>query len=172
MDPGYTAMDFLQLQLVNILIGLLFVLFFVMLGWLAGSNAERRHFKNLSKREAACEDMALTNLKSFPHGTDPEVHAMIITAEVVIASDYLKNLLAKIRKFFGGELRAYHSLMNRARREAILRMLEQARSHGYNAVCNIRVNLVDISGASSGGQMGIVVVMISGTAYRIPSEGV
>ena len=153
----------------NLVFGLGTVFVLVIVGWLAGSAAERAHYKSLIEREEALGDMVVTDLKSFPMGSDPAMRAMIVTGEVVIASDYLKTILAKFRKFFGGELRSYHSLMNRARREAILRTLEQAHGHGYNAICNLRVNMVDISGAATGGRMGMVVVLTSGTAYRIPS---
>lgn len=163
-------MEIIYINLIKILVGFVITAFLVVLGWLAGSRAEKRHYENLRKREQAIGDMLLTDLKTFPMGCEPTLHAMIVTGEVVIASDYLKNLLAKFKLFFGGELRSYHSLMNRARREAILRMLEQAHRHGYNAVGNLRITMVDVSGGTSKKGMGMVEALASGTAYRLPAQ--
>jgi len=88
---------------------------------------------------------------------------------VTIASDAMKNWLARWRKLFGGEIRSYETLQRRARREACLRVVEQARAAGYNAVCNLRLDGVDVAGAATSPQAGkqaaIVSVIASGTAY-------
>jgi uncharacterized protein YbjQ (UPF0145 family) len=93
----------------------------------------------------------------------------LFTGEVTIGSDAMKNWLAKWRKFFGGEIRSYETLQRRARREACLRVVEQARSEGYNALCNLRIDGADIVGAASNPrrrkQAAIVSVLASGTAY-------
>jgi uncharacterized protein YbjQ (UPF0145 family) len=146
-------------------------------GLFAGRIAERRHFARLAEREAALADMVVSNLRTFP-SIDPNASqppAMVL-GEAVISSDYFKSFLAAIRKFIGGELRSYESLMMRARREALARMLERAKVAGYDAVCNIRCEGVDITGASKrgGGNKGVasVTVVASGTAYKlIPGAG-
>ena len=43
-----------------------------------------------------------------------------------LVCDYLKNFLSRIRNIFGGEMKSYRTLMVRARREALLRIVEQA----------------------------------------------
>ena len=87
-------------------------------------------------------------------------------AEVVIATDYLKTFLAGLRKFFGGEIRSYQTLLVRARREATLRILEQARQQGYNAICNLRLENADIGGNNNAKGVAMVAILASATAYR------
>ena len=40
---------------------------------------------------------------------------------------------------FGGRVKSYESLLDRARREALLRMKEEAVARGYAAVINVRL---------------------------------
>ncbi len=85
------------------------------LGFFAGGHTERRHIRNLEEREAATSDMIVTQVKSFPgHVPGPQPPQMIV-AEVVIATDYLKSFLARIRNFFGGQIGSYQTMLIRAR---------------------------------------------------------
>lgn len=131
----------------------------VIVGLVAGRIAERKHLRNLAHREQRMADMLVTDIRSFPGGAEADTGATLVMGQAVIATDYLKTWLARLRKVVGGELRSYQSLMLRARREAVLRMLERARESGYDAVCNVRLNTAPISRA------GMVEVMATGTAY-------
>ena len=95
----------------------------------------------------------------------------MVRGEAVIATDYLKTFLARIRNILGGEVKSYRSLMLRARREAILRMLEQARQQGYDAVCNVRLNTADIGGMATRRRAAMVEIFATGTAYLIAQDG-
>lgn len=141
--------------------------FLVLLGLSAGTAIERTHFRRLEEREREFADMLVTDLKNLPCGPDPGLGAVLVVGEAVIGGDYLRMLLASLKNFFGGELGHYTRLMARARREAVLRMLEQARARGYNAVGNVRLETVDISTAKSSGNQGMpqAIVLASGTAY-------
>jgi uncharacterized protein YbjQ (UPF0145 family) len=91
----------------------------------------------------------------------------MLCGEAVISSDYLKTFLGSLRKIFGGELRSYRSLLERARREALQRVIEEAKSMGYNAVCNVRFDSSDIAGASGRNRgMVMVTILASATAYH------
>jgi len=149
------------------LVGFAFVLFFLALGLVFGTAVERRHFRNLDEREALTSAMLVTQLKSFPQAKAGDRPPAMFVSEVVIASDYLKNFLAGLRKFFGGRINSYQSLMVRARREATLRILEEARQQGYNAVCNLRLTAADIGGATQNSRRpAMVAILASGTAYH------
>ena len=50
----------------------------------------------------------------------------IVLAETVVASDYLKSFLAKLRNIFGGDIRGFELLQERARREVTLQLKERA----------------------------------------------
>ena len=101
---------------------------------------------------------------SYAMGVDRDLKTRI---HAVIAADYLKTFIAGIKKIFGGELRSYHRLMFRAREEAMVRMMEEARSLGYDAVCNVRIDSADIGGSNKGKpRAAMCAVLVSGTAYR------
>jgi len=57
----------------------------------------------------------------------------------VVAVDYFKKFIAAIKMFFGGKLGMYDSLLTRARRQAIVRMLREADALGADAIYNVRV---------------------------------
>ena len=145
------------------------VVFLLVLGWAAGRAAERRHRKRMARREAALVGMVVTQVKNFPGGADPAAHGDLVVAEVVIANDYFKSFAAAIRKLLGGELHSYHSLLERARREAVLRIREKANAKGHNAVCNVRLETAAIGAMSKKGP-AMVGVIASGTAYRLPAS--
>ncbi len=144
------------------------------LGLLAGTYAERRHIRNLDQREAATSGMLVTQIKTYPGNVPGDRPPGAIFAEAVIATDHFKTFLARLRNFFGGEVGSYQKMLTRARREAALRILEQARQEGYNAVCNIRLETADIGGNSATqGKKGMVMAatLASATAYHVESSG-
>ncbi len=157
--------------MVGPLLQLGFVLFLILLGLIAGKAAERMHFRSLQRREEETRHVLLTNLKSFPGGVRAGSPVRIVQGEAVIATDYLKSFLAGFRKIVGGEIRSYESLMVRARREAIMRMVEQALGLGCDSVCNIRLNTADIGGGMRRRGMAMAEMMATGTAYCRNSRG-
>lgn len=156
-----------------LIIQIVFFLFLLLVcGFIIGRYQERTHLKNLDEREANNDDMTITQLKDFPGGCDPAKTPKAITKEVVIGSDYLKRFLMTFKHILGGELTSYESLILRARREALQRIVEQARHEGYNAVCNVRMYMTYLGGSPSSNQknMTIAEIMVVGTAYRTASE--
>lgn len=146
-------------------------LFFLMLGWVAGRTVERRHIRDLEEREARLRGMLVTDVKTFPGGADPTKRPVMVTAQCVIATDYLKTFLAGVRKLVGGEMRSYRTLLERARREAVLRLLEQADQRGFDALCNLRINTADLGNATRSRGAAMVEVFATGTAYLRSGEG-
>ncbi len=129
----------------------------VVLGWFFGGSAEKKHMRRLAKAFAESGGL-LTEIRSFPGGAVPANGAEMVVSEVVIANDYLKSFLAGLRNIIGGEVRSYRNLMMRARQEAILRLLNQAREKDLDSVCNIRLEFCKIG-------LGFC-VLASGTAYK------
>lgn len=139
----------------------------LLLGLIAGGMAERRHLSSLAQREAANGDFLVCQVRSMPLAVAGPSPPTLITSETVVASDYLKSFLSGIRKIFGGELRSYNSLAVRARREALQKLIEVAKGHGYNALCNLRFESADIGGnAKKRGRLPMVAIMASATAYH------
>ncbi len=143
----------------------------LLLGFTCGRFAENRHRRGLRRREQQMSHMLLTDIKTFPGGVASGTTPTLVVAEAVIATDYLKSFLASIRKILGGEVRSYLSLMARARRESLVRIMEQTRELGCDAICNIRLETAAIGGMTRKGT-AMVGVIASGTAYRRPPEQV
>ena len=138
-------------------------IFLIALGFIVGRSRERSHFRDLDRREERLKGLVRTNLKTIPEDWHP-VRGAYVDGQAVIASDYFKTFVSSLRKLFGGELRSLETLMNRARREASLRMLEQAAAGGAQAVWNIRIETSTI--ARGQGKKGIATaeVHVYGTA--------
>ena len=131
----------------GILIGLGITFFLLALGFTVGTIAEKRHFSNLDRREQVNRATLQTQSKLFLSPLVGGKTPTMVHSETVVSSDYFKNFLSAFRKFFGGEMKSYHSLMERARRESLAKIIEQARAMGYNAVCNVRLEPADVSGS-------------------------
>ena len=58
---------------------------------------------------------------------------------MVVSLDYFKRFAAALRIIFGGRIKAFEPLMDRGRREAILRMKQDAVAAGYDAIINVRL---------------------------------
>ncbi len=134
------------------------------LGYLIGHLQEQRHLKSLVKREAALAHIVVTDLKRMP--ADAVLTAVsLVMGEAVIATDYFKSFAVRLRNLVGGEMKSMQSLVERARREAILRMLEQANRAGATEVHNVRLETSNIRSARAGAKGAISVEMLAfGTA--------
>jgi uncharacterized protein YbjQ (UPF0145 family) len=151
----------------ELIITLISFVLLMSLGFFVGGHVERRHFRLLDEREGANGDFLITQLKSYPWAVSGPSPPTLLCGEAVIASDYLKTFLAGLRKIFGGEMRSYQSLLIRARREALQRLIEEAKVQGYNAVCNVRYYSTDIAGASKRrSKVVMVTLLVTGTAYH------
>ena len=118
-------------------------LFLLALGFSVGGFRERRHFRQLDEREAATGDITVTNMKTV---ANPEtvIRAQLVSGNVVIATDYFKTFLTTLRNLVGGEMKSAQRLMIRARREALMRLLEEARGLGATEVWNVRFQFCNI----------------------------
>lgn len=146
---------------------LLLFLFLLCLGYGAGSWAERRHYASIKKREALLLKMPIvTGDAAF---TPEQVESgTLVTGSVVVSIDYFKRLLAILRNIFGGPVKSYESLVDRARREAILRMKEKAVEHGGEIIVNMRLETAAIGrSANSKRQIGSVEAIAYGTVLTL-----
>lgn len=134
----------------------------LLIGLIFGRINERRHFERLKHDEAELADILTVNLKELPLELEPI--GVLVSGNVVVAVDYFKKIVAGLKAIFGGRLGSYESLLERARREAIVRMKKQARAIGANAVYNVRL---EFSGIGSQPQaIGGVELLAYGTAVK------
>ncbi|MGY0217490.1 YbjQ family protein [Endozoicomonadaceae bacterium StTr2] len=132
------------------------------LGYIFGRMAESRHFKSILNREEQLRDILTFNERTLPPGYE-QASGELVGGNVVISIDYFKQISAGLRNLFGGRVSAYETLIERARREAILRMKQEARLKGASKIINVRLETASIS---KGGQdqIGSVEVYAYGTA--------
>jgi uncharacterized protein YbjQ (UPF0145 family) len=139
------------------------VVVLLVLGFTVGSWRERQHFRALTRREQELQDIGVVNLKNV---RVPETvkSATLVSGDAVIATDYFKGFAAKLRSIVGGEIKSYDTLMQRARREAMLRLLEQARALGATEVWNVRYETSNIRSSSQRNPAVSVEAFAFGTA--------
>ncbi len=142
----------------------LFPFVLIGLGYTVGRWREQSHLKSLAIREEALGHIVVTDLKTV---ADPKTASSgsLVMGEAVIATDYFKSIATQLRNLIGGEMKSMQSLVDRARREAIVRMLEQADRAGATEVHNVRLETSNIRSATSRNKAAISVEMLAfGTA--------
>lgn len=148
--------------------GIIQVAFFVMLlavGYVIGTVAEKRHYKSIEARERESIHVPVMTLKDVAFGERRVVRSELVSGSVVISVDYFKRFLAGIRNIFGGRVKSYESLIDRGRREAMLRMKEAAG--GATAIVNVRVETATIGRNAHKKGVGSVEVLAYGTAITL-----
>jgi len=135
----------------------------ITLGYFAGRYAERKHYESIHQREA--HFLRLPAVSTRQWDTDrPVAEARMVVGSVVISADYFKRLLASLRNIIGGRMRSYESLLDRARREAILRLKEQFPD--ADIIVNLRMETSTIGGTSKKGGVSAVELVAYGTAIK------
>lgn len=132
------------------------------LGYGFGRYSESRHYKSILEREKIMNAMPAIVSRIPPYG-NPNFNSQLVSGSVVISVDYFKRFIANLRNIFGGRVTSYESLLDRARREAILRMKEEAQMHGAEMVFNIKIQTAGIH-QGKGNSIGSVEVLVYGTA--------
>lgn len=118
-------------------IGLIVVVLALVVFGSIGRGRERRHVRELGEREQRVASVMALATDTPPGGLVP-VHGAMVMGNAVIGTDYLKQWLSSWRMLFGGEMKSYQTVLDRARREAQVRMLEAAFDEGARAVVNVR----------------------------------
>lgn len=83
----------------------------------------------------------------------------IVFGEVVTGVNFIKDIGAGLRNFFGGRSQGYEEELMRAREEAINEMYNRAEKIGANAVVGVDVDY-EVLGVDN----GMFMVTVSGTA--------
>ncbi len=131
---------------------------------------ERRHFESIRLRErqlvespALTFDTPASRASIGVQGSKAE----LVMGSTVVSLDYFKRFVAGLRGLVGGRIGAYESLLDRGRREALLRMREEAKAKGYAAVINVRLETSTLARAASNGKgVAGIEVLAFGTAVK------
>lgn len=122
---------------------LVLILSLLTIGYFFGSSLERRHFRSILKRENELRDVHTFSTRHLP--PDAQGDAALVAGNVVISIDYFKKISAGLRGLIGGRVSAYESLVERARREAVLRMKLEAKQRGASSIWNVKLETSSIT---------------------------
>ncbi|NHB65278.1 heavy metal-binding domain-containing protein [Acinetobacter sp. YWS30-1] len=131
------------------------ILFSVGFGF--GRFNERKHLQYLDEQEQRLAYIRVNNSR-FIESTFP---GHMISSNVVISHDYFKYAIANVQNMLGGRLTSYESVVERARREAIVRLKLEAEKMGADQIMGIRLSTTEL-----GMQGGMVEVFAYGTAIQ------
>ena len=81
-----------------------FTIFLILLalGFVFGKLAERRHYRSIQAREELLVRLPTTSCKKPMGSHAPIAQVQLVYGHVVISVDYLTQMLAGLRNFFGG----------------------------------------------------------------------
>ncbi len=145
---------------------LLVFLALLALGYGVGTWAEKRHYRSIIERELALIKLPAVTLKSVDIPDHRIRSARMVHGSAVISVDYFKRILAGLRNVFGGQVKSYESLIDRARREALLRMKEMAGD--ATVIVNVRIETSAIGRQSRRKKsIGCLEAMAYGTALTV-----
>jgi uncharacterized protein YbjQ (UPF0145 family) len=138
----------------------------LVVAYFTGSALERRHYASIRERELRWRSFPAVTFRSVPPSWNV-TDCTLVTGGVVISVDYFKRFLSGLRMIFGGRIKAYETLLDRARREALLRLKEDAVERGYHAVINVRIETCRIANARNSERIAGLEVLAFGTGLKL-----
>ena len=149
-------MDGLILQII-----IFAILFSVGFGF--GRYNEGKHFRYLDEQEQRLAYIRVNNSRFVVS----EYSGQMISSNVVISHDYFKYAIANVQNILGGRLTTHESVVERARRGAVVRLKLEAENIGATQIMGIRLSTTEL-----GMQGGMVEVFAYGTAIQQPAQSV
>ena len=142
------------------------IIFLILMGvgFFVGKHFEQKHYASIKAREKQTLHVPMMNFgakQALPYAHE----AQMFVGSVVVATDYFKAFSAMLRNLVGGRVTVYESLVDRGRREALLRLKEEAMEWGASQIINVRFETSNIAGQTKGGAAAVE-IMAYGTAIR------
>jgi len=109
-------------------------------GVLGGSRLKALH-RRIRERESAMRRPVTTAPWVDAHR--PVAHATLAVGTVVVSMDAFRGVLASLQKLIGGEVAPYSTLLDLARREALLRMYEKHPRADAFVACRIMTSSLE-----------------------------
>ncbi len=138
------------------LFDLIYFCVLVIIGYAVGTSVEKEHYKSIRRRESEALGLPVVAGKNYIEDDAVIERSEMVYGNVVIGTDYFRLIVSGLRNLMGGEMSAYETLVDRGRREAVLRMKERAA--GADIILNMRVETCQVT------QTGSVEVLAYGTA--------
>ena len=86
----------------------------------------------------------------------------VVTSEVIIGANFVRDIAASIRDFFGGRRQSYETVLIEAKQTALRELESRASQMGANAVVGIDLDYETIGASGS-----MLMVTACGTAVSI-----
>ena len=144
---------------------LLFFLTLIAIGYVVGTLVEKRHYRSINDREKKLLYLPVITMKTVTHPEKKIASAELVCGSAVISIDYFKRFLASLRNIFGGTVKSYESLIDRARREALIRMKEMAVD--ATVIVNVRIETSTIGRNANKKGVGCLEAIAYGTAVTL-----
>ena len=144
---------------------LLFFLTLIAIGYVVGTLVEKRHYRSINDREKKLLYLPVITMKTVTHPDKKIASAELVCGSAVISIDYFKRFLASLRNIFGGTVKSYESLIDRARREALIRMKEMAVD--ATVIVNVRIETSTIGRNANKKGVGCLEAIAYGTAVTL-----
>lgn len=113
-------------------------------GWYFGARAERGHLKSLMADEQKYQHIQVSSERFYESKGINE--SILVVGSVVITQDKFKQVVAAMLSLFGKNLTVYETLLDRARREVVLRAKRQANDAGCHALYGLRFEMTEVQG--------------------------
>ncbi len=132
---------------------------------------EKRHYESIKRREK----IVIHKLPTFNIQKEVDLSQVdqvwLVTGSTVISIDAFKKFIAGLVNLIGGRVKVYESLLDRAKRESVLRMQERAIRQGAFSIINVRIE-TSPAAQTSKNTVGSIEVLAYGTALkRLFKEG-
>lgn len=144
---------------------LIVFLMLLALGYFAGTFAEKRHYRSIERREKEMARLPAVTIKKLDYSPGKIRSARMVYGSAVVSVDYFKRILAGLRNIFGGKVKSYESLLDRARRESLLRMKEMAA--GASIIINVRIETSTIGKSGRRKRVSCLETIVYGTALTL-----
>ncbi len=139
--------------------------------YFTGRSIERNHYRDIRRREVALRHLPAVTFRNPPKSWQARDSGLVL-GSVVISVDHFKRFLAGLRMLVGGRVKSYETLLDRARREALLRLKEDAVAKGYTAILNVRLETTRMASSRRGGKSTAgVEILAFGTGLRVETSG-
>lgn len=158
--------NFAIMQIILNNLEIVFFIFLVFLGYISGTIAEKNHYRSIKKREKKFINIPIVNSGDYIDESKEIENIYFIFGSCVVALDYFKMFFASIKQIFGGRIQSYETLIDRGRREAVLRLKEKAAKKNVDIIINLRIETSSI-GQNAGKKNGIGSVEVFAYATAI-----
>ncbi len=144
--------------------GLLIFFGLLISAYFVGRRIENNHLRDLEIREKRYRDMTFRSTGKKENFSDQR--GQLIFASVVIGQDYFKLIWALFSSLVGGRVYAYEKLVERGRRESLLRLQQKAQMMNAKEIVNVRFETAQIGLDARNNAAGAMEIFCYGTALN------